>query len=227
LLGVSVECRPVASQDLKLHSLQKQLLPNREAFAADPFGYSSMAWMKWALAQEIAGIAADPSVPPTSRELKNPVLWLTQAHALSEAAAVVLRGSPQLDHLPIFVRGVCDSQYCAVGLMLVGYSLEICLKAMIILQKGVDEYESEERSHRHHKLVKLSEFIPELSEKEKAILILLTHFLEWAGRYPDPGSGRETNAKSLFDLSEMHQVSARDLFSLAARVMGYVKVLTP
>lgn len=209
-----------------MKSLEQQLLPNRQAFAADPFGYSALAWQKWAIAQNVAGFPIDPRNPPTSHDLKSPVLWLSQAHALSEAATVVLRGNPDLAHLPVFTKGVCDSQYCAVGLMLVGYSLEICLKAMLIIQKGAEAYAAEESKHKHHKLVKLSEFIPDLDEKDKAILLLLTHFLVWAGRYPDPGSGREADAEGIFALSEKHQISASDLFRLAARVMGHVRVLT-
>ncbi len=209
-----------------MKSLEQQLLPNRQGFATDPFGYSALAWHKWAIAQNIAGFPIDPGNIPTSNDLKSPVLWLTQAHALSEAATVVLRGNPNLEHLPVFTKGVCDSQYCAVGLMLVGYSLEICLKAMLIIQKGVEVYAAEEKNYKHHKLVELSQFIPDLTEKDKATLKLLTHFLYWAGRYPDPGSGREADTEDIFTLSEKYQISASDLFSLAARVMGHAKILT-
>ncbi len=209
-----------------MNSLEQQLLPNRQAFATDPFGYSALAWQKWAIAQNVAGFPIDPEKPPTSHDLKSPVLWLSQAHALSEAATVVLLGNPNLESMPVFTQGVCDSQYCAVGLMLVGYSLEICLKAMLIIQKGVESYTAEENKHKHHKLVKLSELIPELNEKDKAILLLLTHYLVWAGRYPDPGSGREADTESIFVLSKKHQITASDLFRLAAQVMSHVRVLT-
>jgi hypothetical protein len=209
-----------------MKSLEQQLLPNRQAFAADPFGYSAMAWTRWAIAQNVAGFSIDPQKPPTSYDLKSPVIWLTQAHALSEAATIVLRGNPILDNVPVFMKGVCDSQYCAVGLMLVGYSLEICLKAMLIIKDGVETYAAEERKYKHHKLLELAEFIPDLNEKDKAILFLLTHFLLWAGRYPDPGSGRETDAEGIFTLCERHQITASDMFRLAARVMSHAKVLT-
>lgn len=209
-----------------MKSLEQLMLPDRQAFAADPFGYSASAWLKWAIAQNIAGVTIDPQNSPTSHDLKSPVLWLSQAHALSEAATIVLRGNPNLEHLPVFTKGVCDSQYCAVGLMLVGYSLEICLKAMVIIQKGVETYAAEESKHKRHKLVRLSEFIPDLNEKDKATLLLLTHFLVWAGRYPDPGSGREADAEGIYVLSEKYQISASDLFRLAARVMGHARILT-
>lgn len=202
-------------------SLPKQLLPNRDAFGRDPFGYSTLAWHKWGLAQTIAGFPVDLSKPPTSDDLKSPVLWLTQAHAMAEAARIVIQNKPDLKLLPVSVSGVCDCQYCAVGLMLVGYSLEICLKAMLILKKGIDVYMSEEKKYRHHQLEKLSDFIPDLNTKDKVILKILTHFLTWAGRYPDPGSGREDDAEEIFSLSERYQISANELFRLSARVMRY------
>jgi hypothetical protein len=202
-------------------SLEEHILPNRNGFASDPFGYSALAWHKWAVAQTIAGYPVDLSRPPTSEDLKSPVLWLTQAHAMAEAARIVLQGKPNLDHLPNATKGVCDCQYCAVGLMLVGYSLEVCLKAMLIMTKGIDAYTSEEKYHRHHRLEKLSEFVPGLNDKDRAILQALTHFVMWAGRYPDPGSGREDDVEEIFTLAENHKISASDLFNLAARVMGH------
>lgn len=135
-----------------MNPLEKHILPNRDGFGSDPFGYSALAWHKWGAAQTIAGFPVDLSKPPTSDDLKSPVLWLTQAHAMSEAARIVLQNQPELAHLPNSVRGVCDCQYCAVGLMLVGYSLEICLKAMLIMKKGIGVYTSEEKKHRHHRL---------------------------------------------------------------------------
>ncbi len=167
-----------------MNSLDKQMLPNRDGFNSDPFGYSALAWHKWATAQTIAGFPVDISKPPTSEDLKSPVLWLTQAHAMAEAARIILQNKPQIDQLPIFVRGVCDCQYCAVGLMLVGYSLEICLKAMLIMKKGIGVYTTEEKKHRNHRLEELAEFVPGLDDKDKVILRTLTHFVTWAGRYP-------------------------------------------
>jgi len=204
-----------------MDSLKKQLLPNRDAFGSDPFGYSALAWHKWGMAQTIAGFPVDISKPPTSDDLNSPVLWLTQAHAMAEAARIVIQNQPDLKHLPVSVSGVCDCQYCAVALMLVGYSLEICLKAMLIIKKGIDVYVSEEKKHRHHHLEKLSDFIPDLNTKDKVILKILTHFVTWAGRYPDPGSGREDDAEEIFSLSEKYKISANELFKLSARVMRY------
>jgi hypothetical protein len=201
------------------------LKPDRDAFSADPFGYSAAAWLKWGMACTLAGFPVDPLQPPTSEDLKSPVLWLSQAHALAEAASIVLRGDPSLKVMPEPIKAVCDCQYRAVGLMLVGYSLEISLKAMLIIRKGVDAYSVAEKIYRHHRLEQLADFIPDLTDKDKAILKGLTHFITWAGRYPDPGSGREGHAEEIFVLSESYQVAAKDLFSLAARVMGHVRLL--
>lgn len=201
------------------------LAPNRAGFEADPFGYAGLAWTRWAIAQNVAGFDVDPEMPPTSQDLKSPILWLSHAHALSEAAVNVIRSEPNLAHLPVFTKGVCHSQYFAVGLMLVGYSLEICLKGMLIVRKGTDAYTTEERAYKHHDLVRLAEFVPDLNEKDKATLKLLTYFLVWAGRYPDPGSGREEQSQAIFALSEQHQISGKELFALAGRVMGHAQTV--
>ncbi len=206
--------------------LDKFILPNRDDFGKDPFGYSALAWQRWCAASTLAGYPVDMSLPPTSEDLKNPVLWLTQAHAMTEAAVILIGNEPNLSHLPNSMKGLCDSQYCAVALMLVGYSLEICLKGMLIIKMGIEVYKSEEKKHHHHRLEKLAEFIPDLSDKDKAILRTLTHFVLWAGRYPDPGSGREDNPEEIFRLSEKYRIAAKDLFRLAARVMGHVKLVT-
>jgi len=107
--------------------------------------------------------------------------------------------------------------------MIIGYSLEVCLKAMILLRIGAEEFTKQEKEHFHHKLEELANFIPDLGKKDKAILKGLSHFVVWAGRYPDPGSRRLNNAVDVFELSERHQISAKDLFALSARVMKHVQ----
>jgi hypothetical protein len=197
--------------------------PNRTKFAEDPFGYSAFAWHKWGFAREISGFPVDLDASPTTDELKSPVLWLTHAHAMSKAAETVLRAQPAFDTMPDLLKGICDSQYCAVGLMLVGYSLEVCLKGMLIIQKGVAQYSEDEKLHRHHRLEELAGFVPDLSPKDQAILRTLSHFVTWAGRYPDPGSGQPEKLEEIFSTSERFQICARDLFSLAGRVMAHAK----
>lgn len=47
----------------------------------------------------------------------------------------------------------------------------------MIMKKGIGVYKSEEEKHRHHRLEKLAEFVPDLTAKDKAILQTLTHFV--------------------------------------------------
>lgn len=204
---------------------KQHILPDYDGFGKDPFGYSILAWYKWGLAQTLNGLPVDITKPPTNEDLNSPVLWLTQARAMSEAARIVIQNIPNMEQLPDFVKGVYHCQYCAIGLMLVGYSLEICLKAMIIMKKGVQEYIAEEKKYKHHNLEKLSEFIPQLSDKDKAILRGLSHFILWSGRYPDPGSGREEKIEEIFKISEDHQFSAKELFEFSLRVMNHSKYI--
>ena len=203
--------------------MEDSLQPNANGFAADPLGYSALAWHKWGLLATAQGFPIDISKPPTITDLKNPVLWLSHAHALSEAAVQLVRNPPTFDSFPSDLRTICHSQYHAVALMIVGYSLEVCLKAMILLRLGAEEFTKKEREHFHHNLEELSNFIPDLDEKDKAILKGLSHFVIWAGRYPDPGSKRVGNAVDVFDISEKYRISAKDLFGLSARVMKHVQ----
>ena len=199
------------------------LLPSKDGFEKDPLGYGVLAWHKWAMAQTVAGYTVDLEAGPTSEDLKSPVLWLSHAHAMAEAARVLIQGNPNLDPMPPNIRGVSHCQYHAVALMLVGYSLEICLKAMLIIKKGATAYQAEEKEHRHHSLEKLAGFVAGLSSRDEAILKALSHFVRWAGRYPDPGFGKESHAEEIFALSEHFQISAKDLFSLTGRIMGHTR----
>jgi hypothetical protein len=194
-------------------------------FASDPFGYSALAWHQSELARALADQPASPDAFPSSDSLKSPILWLTQAHALTEAASAVLRAEQHWDSMPNTVRGICDSQYCASALMLVGYSAEICLKGLLILTMGVEAYVKEERSFQHHKLERLAKAVLPLTDREVAVLRALTHFTEWAGRYPDPGSGRDPKAKEVFSLSEEHHLTAADLFGLLNRIFAHARTV--
>ena len=198
---------------------------DRSQFSNDPFGYSALAWHKWGAAQTKAGFPVAPQAYPASGDLKAPILWLSHAEALSQAAMAIIRTEPTWEHMPLSIRGACDSQYCAAGLMLVGYSLEICLKGLLILAKGVKTYTVEEQKYQHHNLERLAEQVPSLTAKDKAILHVLTHFTEWAGRYPDPGTGKDAKVKEVFTLSEKHQITAKDLFALAAQVMSHTSTV--
>ena len=202
------------------------MLLDAKRFEADPFGYSALAWHKWGMLLTVNGFDTDIAKPPTAQDLKNPVLWLTHANALSEAAACLVKNDPALTNCPKDLRTICHSQYFAVALMLVGYSLEVCLKAMLLIRIGIEKFLAEETSHFHHNLNQLSDFIPSLSEKDRAILKGLSHFVKWAGRYPDPGSKRVEDAVDVFEISETFQVTAKDLFELSGRVMAHARVVT-
>ncbi len=199
------------------------LFPSKDRFEKDPFGYGALGWHKWAMVQTLSGFNVDIKAGPTSEDLKSPVLWLSHAHAMAEAARVLIQGNPNLDPMPPNIRGVSHCQYHAVALMLVGYSLEICLKAMLIIKDGIAAYQANEKEHRHHRLGELAAFIPSLSAKDEAILKALSHFVRWAGRYPDPGFGKQSHAEEIFTLSEGFQISAKDLFGLAARIMEHTR----
>lgn len=201
-------------------------LPDVKGFESDPFGYSAFAWHKFALILTANGIPKDPTKPPTAEDLKEPALWLSQANALSEAAICLVKNDPKLQNIAAEYRTLVHSQYYAVVLMLVGYSLEVCLKAMMIIESGIDESIANERNHFHHNLHELASFVPSLSRKDLEILRGLSHFVRWAGRYPDPGSRRLDQATDVFEIGEVNRVTARDLFDLAGRVMQHATVVT-
>ena len=199
----------------------RRLSSNRRKFGEDPLSYCASAWPQWALAQEAAGGPIADRFVPTSADLQSPVLWLSQAKALSVAAEAVLRGDPRFGEMPVEIRSICDSQYRAAGLMLVGYGLETALKGMMILRGQFDLTATCKSASRHHKLEQLADFVPNLSAKDKAILRSLTKYVEWAGRYPAPLPGREGEVPMIFNESEKFQICGTDLLNLANRVMGY------
>lgn len=198
-------------------------MPDSSGFEFDPLGYSALAWHKWGILATMNGCPVDISKEPTAEDLKNPVLWLSHANALSEAAICLIKNVPPFSSLSPDIRTICNSQYHAVALMLVGYSLEVCLKSMILIRLGADEFARQEKQHFHHRLGELAAFVPGLSAKDQAILDGLTHFVVWAGRYPDPGTKRVRDAASVFEIAEAHQICAKELFELASRIMGHVR----
>lgn len=106
---------------------------------------------------------------------------MAQAQAMTQAAHAVLGKEQNFELLPVQIRGVCESQYCAAALMLVGYSLEICLKSMVIVREGIEGFTKIEKEMHHHRLHDLASFIPGLSSRDTAVLRGLTHFVSWAG----------------------------------------------
>lgn len=98
-------------------------------------------------------------------------------------------------------------------------------KGTLIIKNGIDAYLLDEKNHQHHRLVKLADYIPDLSDKDKVILELISSFTEWAGRYPAPKPKREDQREDIFKKSNSHQISARDLFDLSARVMRHTSII--
>lgn len=198
----------------------KSTYPDRRSFGSDPFGYSACALDTWRLLQNINGFERDMEQPPTREELNSPVLWLCQARALSEAASAVIKNQPNFYKDDAF-HSICDSQYCAAGLMLIGYSLEICLKGTLIVKEGLDAYLENEEKRQHHRLEKLSDYMPNLNKKDVVILRTLSDFTTWAGRYPTPKPGKEGQREQIFQQSLAHKITTQDLFDLSAKVMRY------
>lgn len=207
----------------------EKLQPSREEFGSDPFGYGGNAWVQWVMAAHLNSVDCplDPEKPPTSKDLKEPLLWLSQSKALTLAAFAVIDSKQEYEDVPKPLRGMIDSQFRSVGLMLIGYSLEVALKGMIIIREGVDTYLEREKKKQTftHNLVKLAKFIPDLTEKDKAILGQFTRFLMWAGRYPDPGFNRIKAADDIHEISEKHQITMGDVVELADKVLKQVTVV--
>ncbi|WP_218421639.1 hypothetical protein [Stutzerimonas stutzeri] len=198
-------------------------MSDESGFEADPLGYSALAWYKWGMLATINGFPIDISKEPTTEDLRNPVLWLSHANALSEAAVCLIKNVPAFSSFPADIRTICHSQYHAVALMLVGYSLEVCLKSMLLINLGVEEFARQEKKHFHHRLREPATFVPGLSKKDQAILDGLTHFVVWAGRYPDPGTKRASGVADVFDIAEKNEINAKELFHLATRIMKHVR----
>lgn len=70
------------------------MLPNREMFIQDPAGYSLSGWSRWAMLAAAHGADVDPTNAPSSDDLKSPILWLTQAEAMAQAAVTLVKQQP-------------------------------------------------------------------------------------------------------------------------------------
>ena len=204
-----------------MDELSRCLYPDRTAFKADPFGYSSLALERWKILQDMEGSQKNLGQNTLRQELNSPELWLCQAQALTEAAITVLKNEPDFKPFPKILTGICDSQYCAVGIMLAGYSLEVCLKGMLIRKESVDGYLAQEKDRYHHRLEELGKIVPALSDKDKSILRLLTEFITWAGRYPAPKPNKENCREEIFSSSEAQRITAYDLIELCSRVVKH------
>lgn len=89
-------------------STSKLLPAGRQDFAKTPFGYSALGPMKWEDPCRAAGVSIDPPNLTPSEVLKNPILWMTQAQAMSDAAFAVLTTEQRFQTMPSQVRGICE-----------------------------------------------------------------------------------------------------------------------
>lgn len=190
-------------------------------FAKDPFGYSTSGWHRLQIVRARIGYHVDLDREPTAKDLMEPLLWLSHAKALTESARVLLQGSPNGD-VPEVLREIYSCQYYASVIMQISYSIEACLKALIVLRDGVDSFVRNEHAHKTHNLNKLSEHFTKTTKKEEAILRNLTHFSEWAGRYPNPGTAKIGKYSEINTLSTKHRITLEDLFALSAKTFQLV-----
>lgn len=193
----------------------------RKKFERDPFGYGIAAHQFLATETRSSGIPDTFLVHPSNLDLREPALWLSAAFALAEAARTVIFNDPKLEMMPEHAHNSIDCQYRGAGLMLLGYSLEVCLKGILIHTCGVDQYSSNERRHKHHKLERLADFVPDIGIKERVILRLLTDYVEWAGRYPDPGGDQAFKVSEVYLAAKKHRVTLADVFALGHRVTSF------
>lgn len=201
--------------------------PKRDQFQVDPFSYGALAWHRLETAKMKVDCSYTPKDFPSSTDLKDPILWFSQVAALEAAACAIFKAMPDWQQIPVLAagRGMCDSQFCAVGLMLLGYSLEVCLKAVTIVKKDVVAYTDEEKRFKHHQLDRLAQDVISLTDRDKAILRNLSHFTMWAGRYPDPGSGNEAKFEEIFRLAETNQLTLKDVLALTKKITDAARTI--
>ncbi|RVU78439.1 hypothetical protein [Pantoea dispersa] len=214
------------TNDLDDELIDTLIAPNRNEFENDPISYSAMAYEQWKTLAYLAGYDVDFEGRASSDELKNPVLWLSHARALSDAATIIIKTNNSYEHLQPLIRKMADRQFCSVGLMLVGLSIEVYIKGFYIYSKGIEGYKSSEKEFQHHNLSKLAKIFFTLEEKDYAILRALTIFIYWAGRYPDPGAKKLLELEELFTLSEKFEITIKDIFltlgKISEQIVSYI-----
>lgn len=188
-------------------------VPDRERFIADPFGYAGLGVDRWRFIKAMNGGHDSPEDPVSISDLNDPMLWLSQSQAITAAAVALMKVQPNFDHLPEEFHGILDGQVCATILMLVGYSLEVCCKAVILLEEGPESADQ----FTHHKIQELVKYVGPLDEKQEIILGLLTEHCYWAGRYPSPKKNTESFER-IHKLSTQYEITAGDLFATAGHV---------
>ncbi|MGO4894210.1 hypothetical protein [Flavobacterium sp. W21_SRS_FM6] len=196
------------------------LLLEKKKFSKDPFRYCLTAWHEWSNIQAANCLDYVAELNPTSNELKDPILWLCQAKALSVAAVTLTKSDPDFSSMPSSLISILHRQYFSGALLLVGYSVEVLFKALAINKLGIERYTEKERSYHNHKLTWLVEQHIPVNKKESAVLECLSHFIYWAGKYPDHGKGYEIKAQNVFDLCENNQITYEDIFKTCDRLFN-------
>lgn len=128
------------------------------------------------------------------RRGQSPAAWRFQAHALLDAAAILWDQIDKADS-DQEARGQVFSRFGPIAHMLGGLGLEALAKAVRVA-KDPNLVSDGQWQLREHDLVKLFSGIGlPLDQKERSVLVQLTGFLVWAGRYPIPLEARGLAAK--------------------------------
>lgn len=75
------------------------------------------------MARTLAGVSIDIVKPPTSDDLKFPLLWLTQAHAMAEAARIIIESQPKFENMPYW-----SEEYVIASIV----QLRLCLLVIVL-----------------------------------------------------------------------------------------------
>ena len=152
---------------------------------------------------------------------------MSHSLALAKAAETLLLNDPDFDLMEDnSMNGLAHYQYYATALMLVGYSLEVTLKNMIIINNGIDDYISNESKYMTHDLEKLAYFVPDLEIKDKSILNILTKFTILAGKYRDPGFNKGAVYDDISNAVERYKICAKDIFQLATKITKFALTIS-
>ncbi|MFQ2771272.1 hypothetical protein ACK3Y4_11120, partial [Aeromonas caviae] len=75
---------------------------DRNKFKKDPLSYSAQGFLQWRMIESmVTNSDFDPYTPPTNEILKNPILWISQAEALTQAAVTIIKSEPKFENMPI------------------------------------------------------------------------------------------------------------------------------
>lgn len=158
---------------------------------------------------------------PFFRRVKKLNLLGLPSELTFRVAKILIRTVPDFTTMPDSMYAICYRQYLASALMLLGYSVELLFKGLSIQQFGIEAYTKKEKKYFSHRLVWLVGQHIQISSKEHAILECLTHFIYWAGRYPDHGSGEESKLENIFTLSEKNEISMKELTATLDKLVKF------